>query len=150
MGKLYTDRGLRTSAGVPGHSLVRMGLTAMELIAAYRDRRLSPVEVLDALLPGIEADAYNAFSFIDADGAREQARASEQRWRAGAPCGAVDGVPVAIKDAYPTRGWPTRRGSKTIDPAGPWEIDNSSIAALRRSGAVLPAQTTSPEFGWKG
>ena len=125
-------------------------LTASELLAAYRDRRLSPVEVLDAQLPGIEADAFNAFSLVDAEGARAQARASEERWRDGAPRGALDGVPVAVKDAYPVRGWPTRRGSRAIDPAGPWDDDGSAVAALRRNGAVLPAQTTSPEFGWKG
>jgi aspartyl-tRNA(Asn)/glutamyl-tRNA(Gln) amidotransferase subunit A len=125
-------------------------LTASKLLAAYRERRLSPVEVLEALLPGIEADQFNAFSLLDAEGALAQARASEERWRTGAPIGALDGVPVAIKDAYPTRGWPTRRGSRAIDPAGPWDEDGSAVAALRRNGAVLPGQTTSPEFGWKG
>ena len=86
-------------------------LTASELLAAYRDRRLSPVEVLEAQLPGIEADEFNAFTLVDAEGARAQARASEQRWRGGSPLGALDGVPVAIKDAYPVRGWPTRRAT---------------------------------------
>jgi aspartyl-tRNA(Asn)/glutamyl-tRNA(Gln) amidotransferase subunit A len=127
-----------------------MNASASELLAAYRERRLSPVEVLEALLPGIEADEFNAISLLDAEGALAQARASEARWHAGAPMGALDGVPVAIKDAYPVRGWPTRRGSRAIDPAGPWEEDGSAVAALRRNGAVLPAQTTSPEFGWKG
>jgi aspartyl-tRNA(Asn)/glutamyl-tRNA(Gln) amidotransferase subunit A len=125
-------------------------LSATALLDAYRERRLSPVEVLEALLPGIEADAFNAFSFLDPEGALASARASEARWVAGEPLGALDGVPVAIKDAYATRGWPTRRGSRTIDPAGPWDVDSSSVAALHRNGAVLPAQTTSPEFGWKG
>ena len=127
-----------------------MTLGASELIGAYRERRLSPVEVLEGLLPGIEADEFNAFTLVDAEGALAQARASEERWRAGAPIGALDGVPVAIKDAYPARGWPTRRGSRAIDPAGPWDEDGSAVAALRRNGAVLPGQTTSPEFGWKG
>ncbi len=127
-----------------------MTLSASELIGAYRERRRSPVEVLEALLPDIEADAFNAFSLVDAEGALAQARASEARWQAGAPIGALDGVPVAIKDAYPARGWPTRRGSRAIDPSGPWDEDASAVAALRRNGAVLPGQTTSPEFGWKG
>ena len=125
-------------------------LTASELLVAFRERRLSPVEVLEALLPGIGADAFNAFSRVDAEGALAQARASEERWQRGAPVGALDGVPVAIKDAFPARGWPTRRGSRAIDAAGPWDEDASAVAALRRNGAVLPVQTTSPEFGWKG
>jgi aspartyl-tRNA(Asn)/glutamyl-tRNA(Gln) amidotransferase subunit A len=125
-------------------------LTASDLLAAYRERRLSPVEVLEALLPGIETDEFNAFSLVDAEGARAQARAAEERWRTGEPMGALDGVPVAIKDAYPVRGWPTLRGSRAIDAAGPWDEDGSAVQALRRNGAVLPGQTTSPEFGWKG
>jgi aspartyl-tRNA(Asn)/glutamyl-tRNA(Gln) amidotransferase subunit A len=125
-------------------------MSASELLAAYRERRLSPVEVLEGLLPGIEADEFNAFTLVDAEGALAQARASERRWHGGAPQGALDGVPVAVKDAYPARGWPTRRGSRAIDPAGPWDQDGSAVAALRRNGAVLPGQTTSPEFGWKG
>jgi len=125
-------------------------LTASQLLVAFRQRRLSPVEVLQALLPGIEADAFNAFSRVDAEAALAQARASEERWRRGAPVGALDGVPVAIKDAFPARGWPTRRGSRAIDAAGPWDEDASAVGALRRNGAVLPVQTTSPEFGWKG
>ena len=35
-------------------------LTATGLLAAYRERRLSPVEVLEGLLPGLEADEFNA------------------------------------------------------------------------------------------
>jgi aspartyl-tRNA(Asn)/glutamyl-tRNA(Gln) amidotransferase subunit A len=37
----------------------------------------------------------------------DAARASEQRWAAGAPLGPLDGVPVSIKDLILTRGWPT-------------------------------------------
>ena len=59
-------------------------------------------------------------------------------------------MPVAIKDIFLTRGWPTLRGSPTVDPAGPWEDDAPAVAALRRHGAVLPGKTTTPEFGWKG
>ena len=127
-----------------------MQKSARELLADYRARRLSPVEVIESLLPGFEADEFNAFSLIDAESALVQARASEERWAIGEPLGLLDGVPVAVKDAFPVRGWPTLRGSRAIDPAGPWDVDGSAVAALRRNGAVLPVQTTSPEFGWKG
>ena len=127
-------------------------LGATELLTAYRDGRLSPVEVLEAALARIERDdpALRAFCLVDRERALEEARASEARWRRGAPAGALDGVPVAVKDVFPTRGWPTLRGSRVIDPAGPWEDDAPAVAALRRHGAVLPGKTTTPEFGWKG
>jgi aspartyl-tRNA(Asn)/glutamyl-tRNA(Gln) amidotransferase subunit A len=127
-------------------------LSADALLAAYRDRRLSPVEVLEASLARIERDdrVLDAFCLVDGERALAEARRSEERWRDGAPSGALDGVPVAVKDVFPTRGWPTLRGSRAVDPAGPWEDDAPAVAALRRHGAVLPGKTTTPEFGWKG
>jgi aspartyl-tRNA(Asn)/glutamyl-tRNA(Gln) amidotransferase subunit A len=127
-------------------------LTATELVAAYRARELSPVEVATAALERIEAldGDVNAFCLVDAEAAQAEARASEARWGRGEPAGPLDGVPVGIKDLLVTRGWPTLRGSRAIDPAGPWEDDAPVVASLRRSGAVLPGKTTTPELGWKG
>jgi aspartyl-tRNA(Asn)/glutamyl-tRNA(Gln) amidotransferase subunit A len=127
-------------------------LSAAALVVAYRERRLSPVEVANAALERIEAAdrELNAFCLVDGDRALTEARASEARWAEGAPAGLLDGVPVAVKDILLTRGWPTLRGSKTIDPAGPWADDAPTVAALRRHGAVIPGKTTTPEFGWKG
>ena len=64
--------------------------------------------------------------------------------------GQLDGVPVSIKDLLLTRGWPTLRGSRTVDPKGPWNDDAPVVARLREHGAVLLGKTTTPEFGWKG
>ena len=127
-------------------------LSATELVAAYRARSLSPVEVTRAVLARIEAlnPRLNCFCLVDPDAALKAAAASEQRWLKGAPIGAVDGVPASIKDLVLTRGWPTLRGSKTVDPAGPWEVDAPATARLREQGAVLLGKTTTPEFGWRG
>jgi aspartyl-tRNA(Asn)/glutamyl-tRNA(Gln) amidotransferase subunit A len=127
------------------------GLSALELVEQYRAGRLSPVEVLDASLERIAKrnPVINAFCLLDADRARAEAGASERRWSRHAPAGALDGVPVAVKDAFLTVGWPTLRGSRAIKPVGPWDEDAPAVAALRRHGAVLPGKTTTPEFGWK-
>ena len=127
-------------------------LGANELLAAYRSRRLSPVEVTRALLARIDAlnPALNCYCLVDGDSAMVQARASEARWLAGEPAGALDGVPASIKDLILTRGWPTLRGSLTVDPAGPWDEDAPATARLREAGAVLLGKTTTPEFGWRG
>src|SRR5260370_16944554 len=79
----------------------------------------------------------------------DAARASERRWRAGEPAGLLDGVPTSVKDLLLTGGWPTLRGSRTIDAAGPWTVDAPAVARLREHGAVLLGKTTTPEFGWK-
>jgi aspartyl-tRNA(Asn)/glutamyl-tRNA(Gln) amidotransferase subunit A len=127
-------------------------LTAAELSAAFASRELSPVEVTEACLGRIEAlDAeINAFCLVDPEASRKQAQDSEQRWLEGDPLSPLDGVPVAIKDLLLTAGWPTRRGSLTVDPKGPWTDDAPSVARLREAGAILIGKTTTPEFGWKG
>ena len=127
-------------------------MSATQLIAAYRSKDLSPVEVAEYLLGRIEAlDArINAMCLIDAETTLAQARASEDRWMNGEPQGLLDGVPVAIKDLVLSKGWPTLRGSKTVDPKQAWDDDAPSVARLREHGAVFIGRTTTPEFGWKG
>jgi aspartyl-tRNA(Asn)/glutamyl-tRNA(Gln) amidotransferase subunit A len=127
-------------------------LSATALLSAYRDGQLSPVEVTRASLARIDHDdpAINAFCLVDGESALAEARRSEERWRRAAPAGRLDGIPVGVKDVFPTRDWPTLRGSRAIDPSGPWPDDAPAVAALRRHGAVLPGKTTTPEFGWKG
>ncbi len=126
--------------------------TATELVALYRSGQASPVEATNAVLTRIAEldDALNAFCIVDADHALASARASEARWQEGAPLGLLDGVPVSIKDLILTRGWPTLRGSRTIDSQQPWKIDAPVTARLREAGAVLLGKTNTPEFGIKG
>ncbi len=126
-------------------------LTATALLEGFRKRALSPVEVAHAVLARIEAfnPRLNAFNLVS-DRLLEDAKASEARWSAGQPQGLLDGVPVSIKDIILTKGWPTLRGSKTVDPKGPWNDDAPATARLREHGALLIGKTTTPEFGWKG
>ncbi|MFE5508071.1 MULTISPECIES: amidase [Amycolatopsis] len=127
-------------------------LTASELVAAYATGELSPVEATQNALRVIEErdGETNAFCLVDADGALEQAKASEVRWRDGNPIGWLDGVPASIKDMFLTQGWPTLRGSRCIDPDQPWEVDSPVTARLRENGLVLLGKTTTPELAWKG
>ncbi len=127
-------------------------MTAVQLARGYADGSLSPVEATRATLERIAAvnPRINAYCHVDADSALADARASETRWRAGKPLSAIDGVPTGIKDLLLTRGWPTMRGSKTVDPAGPWNDDAPCTARLREAGAVLLGKTNTPEWGWKG
>jgi aspartyl-tRNA(Asn)/glutamyl-tRNA(Gln) amidotransferase subunit A len=127
-------------------------MDATELLGAYAERSLSPVEVAERLLARIEQvdPALDAWCLLDAETTLDQARASEARWADGRPQGRLDGVPVAVKDVFLTEGWPTLKGSLVVDPAGPWADDSPCVSALRRHGAVLLGKTTTPELGWKG
>jgi aspartyl-tRNA(Asn)/glutamyl-tRNA(Gln) amidotransferase subunit A len=126
--------------------------TATELLALYRLRQASPVEATQAVLRRIDAlnGTLNAFCLVAHESALQSARASEARWAQSAPQGALDGVPVSIKDLILTRGWPTQRGSRTVDPKQAWEVDAPVTARLREAGAVLIGKTCTPEFGCKG
>lgn len=126
-------------------------LTATELLRLYRAKKLSPVEVTKDVQRRIDRHepAHNAFAFRGDEDALAWARASEARWMKGAPIGLVDGIPTTIKDQWPLKGWPWRKGSKTssTDPASE---DAPAVARLREHGAVFLGKTTMPEFGWKG
>jgi len=126
-------------------------MTAENLAAAYRNKTLSPVEVAGALLARIGAvdPDLNAFCFLDPETTFAQARAAEARWRRGEPLSPLDGVPLSIKDLILTKGWPTLRGSLTVDEAGPWEEDGPAVARAREAGMVFLGKVTTPEFGWK-
>ncbi|PYG02189.1 amidase/aspartyl-tRNA(Asn)/glutamyl-tRNA(Gln) amidotransferase subunit A [Georgenia satyanarayanai] len=126
-------------------------MTAVELVAAYASGALSPVEATTAVLDRIEEEdgTLGAFCLVDRDGALAQATASEERWRGGYPAGLLDGVPVSIKDIFLTEGWPTLRGSRSVDPHQPWDVDSPVAARLRADGMVFVGKTTTPEIAWK-
>lgn len=129
-----------------------LSLPATRLIQMYKARTLSPVEVTTAVLKRIAQldPVFNAFCIVDEESALDSARASEQRWLEGIPAGLVDGIPTTVKDLVLAKGWPTLRGSRTINPDQPWTEDGPPVARLREQGAVILGKTTTPEFGWKG
>jgi Asp-tRNA(Asn)/Glu-tRNA(Gln) amidotransferase A subunit family amidase len=127
-------------------------IPATRLLALYRSRQLSPVEVIEHTLRRLETyeSAINAFVLYDPETGLAMSRASEARWQKSEPQGLLDGVPVALKDTLLTRGWPRLLGSRTIDPNQAWDEDAPVPGRLRAEGAVFFGKTTTPEFGWKG
>jgi aspartyl-tRNA(Asn)/glutamyl-tRNA(Gln) amidotransferase subunit A len=125
-------------------------LPVAEVVSHYRRKTLSPVEVVGAVLDRIDRhnNAVNAYCFVDADGARQSAIASEARWMAGAPNGLLDGIPVGIKDNLLVAGMPARFGSRLTSREPPAH-DAPAVARLREQGAIVIGKTTMPEFGWK-
>ena len=131
-------------------------LSADTLIGLYRSGAASPVEVTQAVLARTARvnPKINAFCLLDEKAALKSAQVSEARWQAhratGAPVGTLEGVPTTIKDLILTKGWPTLRGSRTVNPDQAWDVDAPVTARLREAGAVLLGKTTTPEFGCKG
>jgi aspartyl-tRNA(Asn)/glutamyl-tRNA(Gln) amidotransferase subunit A len=126
-------------------------LPATTLLDMFRSKETSPVEVTRAVLDQLRKlnPKLNALNLVDEPGALASAEASSTRWAKGKPKGKLDGIPVSIKDILLTKGWPTLRGSKLVDPNQAWSEDAPCTARLREAGAVFLGKTTSPEFGWK-
>ncbi len=127
-------------------------LPATALIEGFQSKRFSPSEVMEAVIARLERfeESLNAFCYLDLEGALAAAAAASERWAKGEPRGRLDGVPMTVKDILLTEGWPTRRGSKAVDPDQPWEEDAPGVARMREWGAIAFGKTTTPEFGWKG
>ena len=123
-------------------------LSAPALIAAYRRRRLSPVEVTQAVLGHIERWEHHlqALYLFRPEVALQQARASEARWQRGAPVGALDGVPVTLKENIATMGDPTPLGTAATELV-PAVADAPPAARVREAGGVIVAKTTMPDYG---
>src|SRR5213592_917378 len=123
-------------------------LTAGELLSLYRRREASPVEVLRDVLAHIDRwePHLKALYAFDAEAALTMARASELRWAEGTPLGALDGVPVTIKENIATQGVPMPLGTAAtvLTPAAE---DAPPAARLREAGAVFVAKTTMPDYG---
>src|SRR4029079_19467962 len=87
-------------------------LGVAEAARRIRQRELSPVELVDALLARIERaqPTLKAFVTVDAEGARAAARADEATIKRGVTGGPLLGVPFAAKDIYDAAGLPTTAG----------------------------------------
>lgn len=123
-------------------------LSATELLAGYRRRAFSPVEVLRDVLTQIERwePALDATYLLRPETALAEARASEARWLRRRPTGALDGVPITIKDNIATQGDPTPLGTRAT-PLAPALADAPPAARVREAGAVFIGKTTMPDYG---
>jgi len=123
-------------------------LSAVALIDAYRSGALSPVEAMRDVLARVARfePHIHATYLLAPERALAAARASEGRWRRGAPLGPLDGVPATVKDNIATKGEPTPLGTAAtvLEPAA---ADAPPAARLREAGAILFAKTTMPDYG---
>jgi Asp-tRNA(Asn)/Glu-tRNA(Gln) amidotransferase A subunit family amidase len=123
---------------------------ATQLGQLIRERELSPVEILEAVLARIERlnPSLNAFLTVTADLATREAQAAEGRAVRGELRGPLDGIPYSIKDLEPTAGVRTTFGSKFFEHHVPTH-DGVAAERLRASGGLLLGKTNTPQFGYK-
>src|SRR5688572_14695382 len=123
--------------------------SATELASLIRRRRVSPLEVTQAVLARIARvnPAVTAYCTVAAEQALEAAAAATAAVpRRSARLGPLPGVPVSIKDLAPTRGIRTTWGSKIFEHHVPDE-DALVVQRLKAAGAIVIGKTNTPEFG---
>jgi amidase len=124
---------------------------ATELARLYRGRKLSPLEVMQAVLARIDAvnPQVNAYVTVGREAALGAARKATAALRRGAILPPLHGVPVSIKDLTATKGMRTTWGSKIFEHHVPSE-DALTVARLKAAGAIVVGKTNTPEFGAGG
>ncbi|HEX5326386.1 MAG TPA: amidase [Acetobacteraceae bacterium] len=126
-------------------------LTAAQAAREFAARRLSPVELLNALLARVERldPTLHAFVRLDADAALDAARAAEREIAAGRPRGKLHGIPVGLKDIIDVAGLPTTCHSKILlDNVA--RADAAVTARLRGAGVVITGKLATHEFAIGG
>jgi amidase len=121
---------------------------ATELVRLYRAKKVSPLEVMQAVFARIDQvnPKVNAYVTLARESALHAARAATHALGRGAKLPPLHGVPVSIKDLTPTKGIRTTWGSKIFAQHVP-EEDALIVERLKAAGAILVGKTNTPEFG---
>src|SRR5258708_701770 len=112
---------------------------ACSLVDAFRSGERTPADELEACLRAIDSSELNAFVHLDADTARARAAKADVQLPFG-------GVPVAVKELEPVKGWPYTDASLVFADRVA-DHDSTHIERLRDAGANLFGQTAASEFG---
>lgn len=120
--------------------------SATKLAELIRTRAASPVEVAEAYLRRIEElnPRLNAIVTLAPD-VLECARAAEARVMRGETLGALDGVPLTVKDTIDTEGLRTTSGARPRTGNVPPK-DAPAVARLKAAGAILLGKTNVSEM----
>jgi Asp-tRNA(Asn)/Glu-tRNA(Gln) amidotransferase A subunit family amidase len=121
--------------------------TIAEIAREIRSKNVSTVEIIELHLKRIETlqPKLNAFVHLNAEGAREQARAMESDVAQGARVGPLHGIPLSIKSCIDVAGWPCPAGSLLRKEYIPKQ-DAPLVSRLKAAGAILLGNTNTPEF----
>ena len=128
-----------------------VGRPIAELAVDIRDRRISPVDLVQAFLNRIERlePSLHAYLEVTGAGALREAQKAEREVAAGRWRGPLHGIPFAVKDLIDTRGVATTCASLIHRDRIPVE-DATVVARLRNAGAVLLGKLVMTEFAGIG
>jgi Asp-tRNA(Asn)/Glu-tRNA(Gln) amidotransferase A subunit family amidase len=121
--------------------------TISEIAEGIRKKAFSASEVVEAHLRRAQSlhPKLNAFTHLDLDGARAQARIADEAIFHRDPVGALHGVPLTIKGCIDVAGWPCPAGSLTRKNYIA-EKHAPLVSRLQSAGAILLGNTNAPEY----
>lgn len=124
-------------------------LTIAEAAGLIRDKKLSPVELIEALLARIEQvePRVRAYALLLAEHARAQAKVAEAEIQRGQYRGPLHGIPICLKDVVYTKGVVTAMGSKVLEDFVPAE-SATVVNKLEEAGAIILGKSVTHEFAW--
>jgi len=124
-------------------------MSAAQMAEAVRTRKVSPVEIMEAILERIERlnPVVNAYCTLAASEAMAQAKNAETMVVQGRELGPLHGVPVSVKDLIFTSGIRTTAGSRIYENFIPQQ-DAIAVERLKKAGAIVVGKTNTSEFGW--
>jgi Asp-tRNA(Asn)/Glu-tRNA(Gln) amidotransferase A subunit family amidase len=124
-------------------------LTASEAARRMREGLLTAEELVGGCLERIRQvePVVQAWQFLDEEHALAQARAADERRRSGQAVGALNGIPVGIKDIIDTADMPTENGTVLHKGRTP-RSDAAVVRQLRAAGAVILGKTVTTECAY--
>lgn len=128
--------------------MVQRSESLTDIVAALKKREQTPLSLaLKSLQRVGELRGLNAFVTVNEETVLSQAEAANTRRLANKPLSPIDGIPIAVKDNYLTRDYPTTACSDAmpLEPAG---IDATVVANLRAAGAVIFGKTNMHEWAY--
>src|SRR3954452_2743806 len=123
--------------------------SASEAVRLMAEGLLSSEELVQSCLERIRQvePTVQAWQFLDEEHALAQARAADERRKSGEPVGALNGIPVGIKDIIDTNDMPTENGTVLHKGRTP-RTDAAVVAKLRAAGAVIMGKTVTTECAY--
>jgi len=118
--------------------------SVIELVGALTQKQVSAVELAQHFLARAKADSTGSFLALNEDATLAQAKAADARIAAGT-AGALEGVPLAHKDVFVTRDFPTTAGSKILSGYRS-PFDATVVAKLAEQGMVTLGKVNCDEF----
>ena len=127
-----------------------VNLTIAEALELLNKKEITSVDLTKAHLAEMEKGrVLNAFITETPELALEQAKASDEKRANGSPLGALEGIPIANKDLYCTKGVKTTAASKILSNFVP-PYESTVSQKLKDAGTIMLGKLNTDQFAMGG